>query len=483
MANTKAYDVPDVEGASSHLNPVDLFRAHIATELAALTGVPAKSILPAIAWTVSLDKGDLNFPVPRLQLKDKSPAEKAKELADNFPPSQLVLKPVADGISLRFWFQPGALQTLIIPRIASLGSSYGFDSSIGLKDARDPSKGKQKIIVEFSSPNIAKEFHVGHLRSTIIGAFLSNLYESLGWEVIRLNYLGDWGRQYGLLAVAWERYGDAEAFAKDPIAHLFELYVKISAEFKPEEEAYKAARDAGGDTATLETQGLLGACKAYFKRMEDGDEEALKLWRNFREISIEKYKVNYARLNIAFQVYSGESQVQSSTMLEAERVLREKGISEQDQGATMVHFEKHGAKKLASAVLRNRNGTSTYMLRDIGAAIQRYREYGFDRMTYVIMDEQNTHVQRFFKLLELMGGEYAEVAKKMGHVTFGKVKGMSTRKGTVKFLGDVLNDVGATMHDQMKTNETKYAQVEGPEKVADVLGISSIVIQDMSGKK
>lgn len=364
-----------------------------------------------------------------------------------------------------------------------LGPSYGFDGRFGLRNDSDPTQGRKKIIVEFSSPNIAKEFHVGHLRSTIIGAFLSNLYEGLGWDVVRMNYLGDWGRQFGLLAIAWERYGDEAAFTLDPIAHLFDIYVRINADFKPEDEAYKTAKKRGQNTSELENQGLLGAAKEYFKRMESGDEAALSLWRRFRNVSIDKYKTTYARLNIAFAEYSGESTVKAEVMEEAERVLSERGISEYNEGATIIDFRKHGAKKLEVAVIRNRNGTSNYLLRDIGAAIQRARSFGMDEMVYVVMSEQDVHVQRFFKILDLMGGEYAELSHKMKHITFGKINGMSTRRGTVKFLNDVLNDVGAAMHEVMRKNEVKYAQVPDPDRVADVLGISSIMIQDMHGKR
>lgn len=276
-------------------------------------------------------------------------------------------------------------------------------------------------MVEFSSPNIAKQFHAGHLRSTIIGGFLSNLYEGAGWDTIRMNYLGDWGRQYGLLAVGWNKYGDQKAFDTNPITHLFDIYVKISADFKPEEDEYKSASKRGEDTAILENQGLLGEAKAYFKRMEDGDEEALALWGKFRAISVEKYKTTYARLNINFTDYSGESTVKRETMEMAERILLEKGIAERDNGAVLIDFKKHGAKKLDVALIRNRNGTSNYLLRDIGAAIQRQQTYNMDKMIYVIMSEQDAHMQRLFKILDLMGGEYAALSKKMQHINYGKV--------------------------------------------------------------
>lgn len=314
----------------------------------------------------------------------------------------------------------------MLPLILQQRDAYGFDPRHGLRDWSDPEAGRKTIIVEFSSPNIAKKFHAGHLRSTIIGGFLSTLYECLGYNVIRMNYLGDWGRQYGLLACGWERYGDEAAFARDPIGHLFDVYVKINADFQPEEDAYKAAAKRGEPTSELESKGLLGEAKAYFKRMEDGDQDALQLWQRFRSLSIHRYQETYGQLNIHFDVYSGESQVKQETMENAEIILRDRGVTEFRDGAWLVDFTKHGAKALQVAITRNRNGTSNYLLRDIGAAIQRHDEYHFDEMVYVVMAEQETHLQRLFKILSLMGGEYEDFAKKMKHITFGKVRDVVT---------------------------------------------------------
>lgn len=217
--------------------------------------------------------------------------------------------------------------------------------------------------------------------------------------------------------------------------------------------------------------------------MEDNDEEALSLWRRFRDLSIERYKATYARLNIFFSEYSGESQVKKESMEKAEAILRNKGITEFDNGATIINFEKHGTKKLGVAIIRNRNGTSNYLLRDIGAAMERWDRYHFDKMIYVVMSEQEAHLSRLFKIMDLIGGEYAEAAKRMQHITFGKVAGMSTRKGNVKLLDDILEECGTSMHEVMMKNQAKYEQVEHPEKVADILGISAVMVQDMSGKR
>lgn len=373
--------------------------------------------------------------IPRLRLKGVPHAEMAAKVVAEFEQAQgaRVEVPTREGQFLRFFFDPRELPSTLLPLILQQRDDYGFDTRHGRRDRSDPEVGKKTIIVEFSSPNIAKKFHAGHLRSTIIGGFLSNLYERSGYNVIRMNYLGDWGRQYGLLACGWERYRDEAAFASDPIGHLFDIYVKISADFKPEEEAFKAATKRGEDTSELESSGLLGQAKAYFKRMEDGDQDALQLWQRFRSLSIKKYQETYGQLNIHFDVYSGESQVRRETMENAEIVLQDLGVTEFKDGASLVDFGKHGAKALQVAITRNRNGTSNYLLRDIGAAMQRYDDYHFDEMVYVVMAEQETHLQRLFKILSLMGDAYAELPKRMKHVTFGKVKGMSTRRGMSSF--------------------------------------------------
>ncbi len=259
--------------------------------------------------------------------------------------------------------------------------------------------------------------------------------------------------------------------------------MKINALFKPEEDAYKAARKNGEDVTKLETGGLLGEVRNYFKSMEEGGQEKLALWEHFRTMSIERYKLSYARLNIVFDEYSGESQVKSSSMNNAEATLKDKGVAEINEGATIVNFKKHGAPKLEKTVLRNKNGTTNYLLRDIGAAIERAETFSFDKMVYVVMSQQDIHLVQLFKILDLMGGEYKEISSKMEHVNFGAVKGMSTRKGNVRFLDDILQECATAMHEVMQRNEEKYSQVGDPQKVADILGISAVMIQDMSGKR
>jgi arginyl-tRNA synthetase len=222
----------------------------------------------------------------------------------------------------------GSRRKFCIVRI-DRGALYGKDVSLGLQDAESHRFGRKKLVVEFSSPNIASEFHTKHLRSTIYGAYVANQYECMGWEVIRFNYWGDWGKHLGLLGVGWEKFSLEEKFKANPVAHMLEVYNHVNELFQPEKHASRAVRDAkrignehGEDTAAIETQGLFAQRNAFFKKMEDGDQKALALWKRFRDASIEYYVQLYPSMNIKFNEYSGESQVNPKTMDEVEDLLK-----------------------------------------------------------------------------------------------------------------------------------------------------------------
>ncbi|KAL4920084.1 hypothetical protein BDW62DRAFT_177595 [Aspergillus aurantiobrunneus] len=477
------------------LNPVDIYREHIAETLGAATGIEAEKIYPRLQWTPTLDRGDLVLPVPSLQIKGKNPQEVTKEFAEKFPESELVEPPVPLGVHLQFFFKKNRLTKTVIGQILKSKAAYGSNGNLGLRDPKDPSKGRKNLIVEFSSPNIAKPFHAGHLRSTIIGGFLANLYTVAGWQVTKMNYLGDWGKQYGLLANGYKKFGDEEKLLQDPINHLFDVYVKVNgivseqeAPIKELKEQIKTKKEKSEDVSELEQElaKLTDAsedekARRYFKSMEDGDPDALALWRRFRDLSIQKYRETYARLNIDFDVYSGESQIKQESMAAANETLEKSGVSEKSDGAVIVDFVKHGAKKLGKAIIVRKDGTPLYLTRDIGAIVERDEAYHFDKMIYVVASQQDLHLAQLFKITELMG--YKDLASRCQHINFGMVRGMSTRKGTVKFLDDILRDVADKMHEVMKKNTEKYAQIENPVETADILGITSVMVQDMSGKR
>ncbi|XP_044724546.1 tRNA synthetases class I (R) domain-containing protein [Hirsutella rhossiliensis] len=451
------------------INPVDVYRAHITSILHDITGVDRSIIYPALQWTATLEKGDLMLAIPALRVKGK-PDELGKQWLEKWPDSPLVEKPVQNGAFLPFFFKPAPLTKTVIPMALSHRFDFGTNSTVGLRDQNDLSKGKKRMLVEFSSPNIAKPFHAGHLRSTIIGGFLSNLYKSAGWDVVAINYLGDWGKQYGVLALGFEKYGNEVDLERDPINHLFQVYVKISKDVADEKE---------------QAEKMKAEARKYFKKMTEGDDEALALWRRFRQFSIKRYKETYARLNIHFDEYSGESKVSEDDMHKAADKMKEMGLAEDHEGALLIDFVKNvpgkEGKQLGKAILRKKDGTALYLTRDISELLNRAERYKFDHMIYVIASEQDLHVKQFFKVVGMMG--HQDIAAKCQHINFGLVLGMSTRKGTVKFLDDILRDVGDHMHETMKKNEDKYKQVENPAKTADILGISSVMVQDMLGKR
>ena len=232
---------------------------------------------------------------------------------------------------------------------------------------------------------------------------------------------------------------------------------------------------------TLQKNSVDEEARKYFKRMVDGDTDAVSIWRKFRALSIDKYKQTYARLNIHYDEYSGESQVTEESMEKAAKILEETGVSEYSKGATIVDLSKHGAKKLGKALVKKSDGTSLYLTRDIGEIMRRDEQYHFDEMIYVIASQQDMHVAQLFKIVELMG--LKSLSSRCKHINFGMVLGMSTRRGNVKFLDEILRDVGDKMHEVMKINQNKYEQVDDPERTADTLGISAVMVQDMTGKR
>ncbi|KAI0765902.1 arginyl-tRNA synthetase [Trametes elegans] len=445
--------LPEVAGTDPTRSVLDLFRIAIAKVVAdALEPLTVDKVYQGVDYG---KKGeDFTVALPRFKLPGKVD-ELAKKVIDKFQPDEWIESVTHDRAFLHFRCRTSTLHRLVLDQIHAL--TYNTESKQPEYGANYLGEGK-RVIIEYSSPNIAKSFHVGHLRSTIIGAFLANLYKACGWEVISMNYLGDWGTQFGLIAVGFEKYGSQEALEKDAIQHLFEVYVKINAE-------------ADKDPSIREQ------ASAWFKRMEDGDEEALKNWRVWRQLSVRKYAEEYARLNVHFDVYTGESEVPQEAMDKALKQLQEMNLIEEDNGALRVNLEKH---KLGKAVVRKRDGTSIYLTRDIGGAVERYNKYKFDKMIYVISAQQDMHVAQFFKTLDLMGFDWA---KNLEHVNYGLVLGMSTRKGTVVFLDQIIREASAVMHEQMRKNEEKYNAVENPEYVAEEIGITGIKIQDMAAKR
>ncbi|KAK1927325.1 hypothetical protein DB88DRAFT_537287 [Papiliotrema laurentii] len=461
-------ELPSVAAADPHRNVLDAARLSVAKIVSEAWGVDADKVFMGV--DTGKKGADLAIAIPRF-VKGK-PDEAAKKVLDAFKPSSLVASATQDGAFLLFALDREGFAYHLLRTIshATKAAEENPESKTAAYGTTEEGKGKH-MLIDFSSPNIAKPFHAGHLRSTIIGAVISNLHEAMGWKVTRLNYLGDWGTQYGLLSVGFDRYGSEEELVKDPIQHLFQVYVKINQERAAETERFNAGEITDADST------IHAAAKRVFKDMEDGEPKAIAQWARFRDLSIEKLKETYKKLNIDFDVYWGESQVKPESMQRAIDVCVEKGLTCEDRGALLVDLVRF---KMDKAIIRKADGTTIYLTRDLGGLHDKWNKYKFDKHIYVVQAAQSLHFRQLFKTVELMG---EEAAGKLEHISFGLVHGMSTRKGTVVFLDDILEEAKETMHEQMKSNEAKYAQIEDPETTSQIIGTTAVKIQDLMGKR
>ncbi|XP_027896411.1 putative arginine--tRNA ligase, mitochondrial isoform X2 [Xiphophorus couchianus] len=333
----------------------------------------------------------------------------------------------------------------------------GESNNFGLNSELFETLKRGTILVEFSSPNIAKKFHAGHLRSTIIGNFIANLKQSLGNNVIRMNYLGDWGMQFGLLGAGFSRFGCMEKLKENPLQHLFEVYVQVNKEAEHSEDIKLAAKD-------------------FFRQLEQHENQAMSLWQQFREITVKEYQHIYKRLGVHFDVYSGESFHQAQTQ-EVIRELQSRGLLKtSEKGTSVVDLSPNGDMSNICTILRS-DGTTLYITRDIAAAISRKEKYCFDDMIYVTDKSQENHFNQLFHILLTMGNSWAERCR---HMSFGLVQDMKTRTGEVVFLEDVLDEARARMlHNMNQSNTTK--ELENPKDTAEKVGISALIVQDFKG--
>lgn len=363
---------------------------------------------------------------------------------------------------------------ILVPYILDRGAKYG---SLLSKDA------PRRVAVEFSSPNVTSEFQGKHLRSTIIGAFVSRLYESLGWDVTRINYLGDWGKPIALLRVGWDKFGSEEAFEKDPVGHLLDVYHQIEELFQPEQAASKKARDdaakegkdEGEAQVEIESQGIFAERNEAFKKLEAGDEAVVSFWERVRKANIENYTSFYSQLGIQFDEYSGESKVSQEVMTEVEQLLKEKDLSEESGGAWIVHMQKLGAKA-GTAIIRDRSGSSTYLLRDLAAVLERSRKYAFDKMVYVVASDNSAHFSQLFKILEAL--DMKDLSAKLQHVRFSEVSKMSAVLGKGYKPQEILDASEDAMKGLSEADEEKAGSLGASQQATKTLGISALLLQE-----
>ena len=417
------------------------FKEYAVEKISKITELEKEQISALTEVPPNPDMGDLAFPCFTLaKTMRKSPVMIASELAGKLEGDEYIEKAEAQGGYLNFFFNRGAFAEDTVKKVLESNGSWG---------SSDMGKGKT-VLVEFSSPNIAKPFHIGHLFSTALGNSLERIYKHLGYNTVKLNHLGDWGTQFGKLICAYKYWGDREVIEKDPINELLKIYVKFHDEAKNNPELDDEARE-------------------YFRLLEDGDEEVTSLWKYFREISLVEFKRVYDMLGISFDSYNGES-FYSDKMQEVVDYLDEKGILVDSEGAKIVDLSD---KEIPPCIILKSNGTTIYATRDIAAALYRKRTYDFDKNIYVVGTPQALHFKQIFSVIEKAWGDWA---KDCLHVGFGLVKfpdkKLSTRDGDVVFLEDVLNESIAKTLEVIKTNTP---DMENPEEAATKIGIGAIL--------
>ncbi|XP_059971080.1 probable arginine--tRNA ligase, mitochondrial [Mesoplodon densirostris] len=435
------------------------FRRSIACQLSRVLDLPPEYLIKSISavpisrkeevadFQLSVDsllENNNDHSRPDIQLQTMRLAEKLK--------CDTVVSEISTGPgTVNFKINRELLTKTVLQEVIEDGSKYGLKSEL-FSDL--PQK---KIVVEFSSPNVAKKFHVGHLRSTIIGNFIANLKEALGHQVTRINYLGDWGMQFGLLGTGFQLFGYEEKLQSNPLQHLFEVYVQVNKEASDDKNVAKSAHE-------------------FFQRLELGDTQALALWQRFRDLSIEEYIRIYKRLGVHFDEYSGESFYREKSQ-EVLKLLDSKGLLQKTiKGTAVVDLSGNGDPSSICTVMRS-DGTSLYATRDLAAAIDRMDKFNFDKMIYVTDKGQKKHFQQVFQMLQIMGYDWAERCQ---HVPFGVVQGMKTRRGDVTFLEDVLNEIRLRMLQNMASIKTTR-ELENPQETAERVGLAALIIQDFRG--
>lgn len=426
------------------------FKKEIAEIIAKnLEGLTEDEIKSMIEIPQDQSMGDYAFPCFRLaKTMRKAPNLIAAELAEKLQGQQLFSEISPVNAYVNMFVSREEMMKSTVSEVLEEKENFGR-SDIG---------GNKKVIVEFSSPNIAKPFHIGHIRSTVIGNSLSKIYDALGYDVFKINHLGDYGTQFGKMICAYRRWGNREDVINSPIKTLLGYYTKFHVEVEEHPELEDEAR-------------------AIFTKLEQGSKEEVELWQWFREESLKEFQRVYDMLGIEFDSYNGES-FYSDKMPRFEKELSDKGLLKESNGAQVVDLEEY---KLGTALIKKSDGSSLYITRDIAAAVYRKENYDFYKNIYVVATQQNLHFQQLFKILELMGYDWANQCV---HVPFGMVRleegTMSTRHGRVVFLEDVLN---GAIEKTREIIEEKNPNIENLEEITSQVGIGAVVFNELSNNR
>lgn len=426
------------------------FKKEIAEIIAKnLEGLTEDEIKSMIEIPQDQSMGDYAFPCFRLaKTMRKAPNLIAAELAEKLQGEQLFSEVSPVNAYVNMFVSREEMMKSTVSEVLEEKENFGR-SDIG---------GNKKVIVEFSSPNIAKPFHIGHIRSTVIGNSLSKIYDALGYDVFKINHLGDYGTQFGKMICAYRRWGNREDVINSPIKTLLGYYTKFHVEVEEHPELEDEAR-------------------AIFTKLEQGSKEEVELWQWFREESLKEFQRVYDMLGIEFDSYNGES-FYSDKMPRFEKELLDKGLLQESKGAQVVDLEEY---KLGTALIKKSDGSSLYITRDIAAAVYRKENYDFYKNIYVVATQQNLHFQQLFKIIELMGYDWANQCV---HVPFGMVRleegTMSTRHGRVVFLEDVLN---GAIEKTREIIEEKNPNIENLEEITSQVGIGAVVFNELSNNR
>lgn len=417
----------------------------IASELAkVIDSLDQSAIFNLLEQPKSSDLGDIAFPAFSLaKVERKAPQAIATDIAEKIDPSHFE-KVVATGPYVNFFLNKAKISDQVIKEVIKEGADYG---------QQNEGQGGN-ITIDLSSPNIAKPFSVGHLRSTVIGDALSNIFRKMGYNTIKINHLGDWGKQFGLLMVAYKKWGNKEAVEANPIDELLQLYVRINAEIE--------------NDPALDEEGRL-----WFKKLEDSDPEATELWQWFRDESLVEFNRIYELLGVEFDSLNGEA-FYNDKMDEAVKILEDKGLLKESKGASIVDLDD---VNLPPAMIKKSDGATLYITRDIATAMYRARTYNFVKNVYVVGQEQSNHFRQLKAVLKKMGFDWSD---DMIHVDFGLVtknrQKLSTRKGNIILLEPTLQEAISRAKAQI---EEKNPNLENKEAVAHAVGVGAVKFYDL----
>jgi len=425
------------------------YKQQVAAALApTLTDLTPAEIMAKIEQPKTSKQGDLAFPTFTLaKTMHKAPQLIAGDIVAKIDQSEFE-KVVAMGPYVNFFFKKAAFSADILGQVLTAGADFG-QAEIGHQG---------QVPIDMSSPNIAKPISMGHLRSTVIGNSLANILTKIDYKPVKINHLGDWGTQFGKLITAYKMWGSEAEVKADPINNLLKYYVRFHKEDVDHPEMDDVARD-------------------WFKKLENGDEEALKLWKWFRSESLKAFKKIYQRLDIDFDSFKGEA-FYNDKMAEIVDILEQKGLLHESQGAEVVDLSKYD---LNPALIKKSDGATLYITRDLAAALYRKRTYDFVQSLYVVGNEQTNHFKQLKAVLKEMGFDWSD---QIHHIPFGLItqggKKLSTRSGRVILLDKVLDDAVALAHQQI---EAKNPDLANKDAVADAVGIGAVIFHDLKNER